>query len=100
MEVIAAQRVAWQPEGSAPKIAVLIGLIALTLGIHYGWLVEPFFGHVHWVHAIHGRLLLYPDRRCCGMVRASHRCSCRSRYLAPGSSLHRVGGGRNPRPSR
>lgn len=42
------------------KIAVLGGVIALTLGIHYGWLIDPIFGHVHWIHAIHGRFCYIP----------------------------------------
>jgi two-component system sensor histidine kinase HydH len=54
------RRVTWQPEASATKAAILVGLIALTLGIHYGWLIEPFFGHAHWVHAIHGRFCYIP----------------------------------------
>jgi two-component system sensor histidine kinase HydH len=50
----------WRPEAKASKVAVLVGVTAVTLGIHYGWLVEPFFGHVHWIHAIHGRLCYIP----------------------------------------
>lgn len=50
----------WKPEASASKIAVIAAVTAVTLGIHYGWLVEPFFGHVHWIHAIHGRLCYIP----------------------------------------
>ena len=39
----------------------LIGVVtAVTLGIHYGWLIEPIFGHVHWLHAIHGRFCYVP----------------------------------------
>ncbi len=43
-----------------PKIFIISGVIALTLGIHYGWLVEPIFGHVHWIHAVHGRFCYIP----------------------------------------
>jgi signal transduction histidine kinase len=50
----------WQPEHKTTKIGILSGTIAVTLGIHYGWLVEPIFGHVHWVHAIHGRFCYIP----------------------------------------
>jgi signal transduction histidine kinase len=39
---------------------VLAGATAVTLSIHYGWLVEPIFGHVHWVHAVHGRFCYIP----------------------------------------
>ncbi|UCG51065.1 MAG: hypothetical protein JSW58_12800 [Candidatus Latescibacterota bacterium] len=42
------------------KIAVIAGVSVLTLAVHYGWLLEPIFGHVHWVHAIHGRLCYIP----------------------------------------
>lgn len=42
------------------KIAILGGLITITLGIHYGWIIEPIFGHVHWIHAIHGRFCYIP----------------------------------------
>lgn len=47
-------------ESSAFKILVLAGVTVLTLGIHYGWLIEPVFGHVHWIHAIHGRFCYIP----------------------------------------
>jgi two-component system sensor histidine kinase HydH len=50
----------WRPEARASKITILAGVTAVTLGIHYGWLVEPLFGHVHWIHAIHGRLCYIP----------------------------------------
>lgn len=42
------------------KISILVALSGLTLGIHYGWVVEPIFGHQHWVHAIHGRFCYIP----------------------------------------
>lgn len=47
-------------ESSKSKVAVIVGATALTLGIHYGWLVEPLFGHVHWIHAVHGRFCYIP----------------------------------------
>jgi signal transduction histidine kinase len=50
----------WQPERKTTKIGILSGIIALTLGIHYGWLIEPIFGQLHWVHAIHGRFCYIP----------------------------------------
>ncbi len=50
----------WQPEHKTTKVGILSGIVALTLGIHYGWLIEPIFGHVHWVHAIHGRFCYIP----------------------------------------
>ena len=50
----------WQPEKKSTKLAVLAGMISITLGIHYGWLIEPFFGHVHWLHVIHGRFCYLP----------------------------------------
>ncbi len=42
------------------KIMIISGLAAITLGIHYGWLIEPIFGHVHWIHVIHGRFCYIP----------------------------------------
>jgi signal transduction histidine kinase len=42
------------------KIAVISGVAAVTLGIHYGWLIEPIFGHVHWIHVVHGRFCYIP----------------------------------------
>ncbi len=50
----------WKPRANASKIAILSGVVAVTLGVHYGWLVEPFFGQVHWLHAIHGRFCYIP----------------------------------------
>lgn len=50
----------WKPERNTTKLSVLTGVIALTVGIHYGWLIEPFFGHVHWIHAAHGRFCYVP----------------------------------------
>lgn len=50
----------WQPEYKMTKLGVLGAVIAVTLGIHYGILIEPIFGHVHWVHAIHGRFCYIP----------------------------------------
>ncbi len=42
------------------KTAILGGLITLTLGIHYGLILEPIFGQAHWIHAIHGRFCYIP----------------------------------------
>ncbi len=42
------------------KISIIIGLMAITIGIHYGWLLEPIFGESHWIHAIHGRFCYIP----------------------------------------
>lgn len=42
------------------KISILTGIAALTLAIHYGWVVEPIFGHVHWFHSLHGRFCYIP----------------------------------------
>ncbi len=50
----------WKPEKNTTKIYILAGVISLTLGIHYGWLIEPIFGHIHWIHAIHGRFCYIP----------------------------------------
>lgn len=50
----------WAPEGKQAKIWILGALTALTLATHYGWVVEPLFGHVHWFHALHGRFCYIP----------------------------------------
>lgn len=42
------------------KISFLVGVVALTVGIHYGWVLEPLFGQSHWIHAIHGRFCYIP----------------------------------------
>lgn len=42
------------------RISIITGSILLTLGVHYGWLLEPIFGQSHWIHAIHGRLCYIP----------------------------------------
>jgi len=42
------------------KILILIASAAITLAIHYGWILQPIFGHASWVHAIHGRLCYIP----------------------------------------
>ena len=42
------------------KISIIAGLIALTVAIHYGWILEPIFGESHWIHAIHGRFCYIP----------------------------------------
>ncbi len=42
------------------RVIVIAVVTAFTLGIHYGWLVEPIFGHVHWLHAVHGRFCYIP----------------------------------------
>jgi two-component system sensor histidine kinase HydH len=52
--------VVWAPEGKRYKVLILGGLTALTLAVHYGWVLEPIFGHVHWFHAIHGRFCYIP----------------------------------------
>jgi two-component system sensor histidine kinase HydH len=49
-----------KPKATRTKIAILSIVSALTLGIHYGWLVQPLFGHVHWLHAVHGRFCYIP----------------------------------------
>lgn len=50
----------WEPEKQATKYYILGGVIAFTLALHYGWIVEPIFGHIHWIHAIHGRFCYIP----------------------------------------
>ncbi len=47
-------------EKEAYKFGALGFIVALTVGIHYGWLLEPIFGSSHWIHAIHGRFCYIP----------------------------------------
>ncbi len=42
------------------KIISLASLIALTVAIHYGWVLEPIFGDAHWIHAVHSRFCYIP----------------------------------------
>jgi len=42
------------------KIAILISSTAFTLAVHYGWVLQPLFGHSNLIHAIHGRLCYIP----------------------------------------
>jgi len=42
------------------KIAVLGGVTALTVAIHYGWVLPHIFGHTAWVHAVHSRFCYLP----------------------------------------
>ncbi len=42
------------------KMLSIAGVIGLTVGIHYGWILEPIFGQSHWIHAIHGRFCYIP----------------------------------------
>ncbi|HUV31380.1 MAG TPA: ATP-binding protein [Acidobacteriota bacterium] len=42
------------------KLSVVAASVALTLAIHYGWILEHVFGHSGWVHALHGRFCYIP----------------------------------------
>lgn len=42
------------------KISILAASVALTIAIHYGWILEPIFGHSSLCHAIHSRLCYIP----------------------------------------
>lgn len=42
------------------KIAILVGLMTLTVAIHYGWVLEHLLGHREWVHALHSRFCYLP----------------------------------------
>jgi signal transduction histidine kinase len=50
----------WEPEKQATKFYILGGVVTFTLALHYGWIVEPIFGHIHWIHATHGRFCYIP----------------------------------------
>ena len=42
------------------NIVIIAVTTVITIGIHYGWIIEPIFGHVPWLHAIHGRFCYVP----------------------------------------
>jgi len=42
------------------RVAVIVAATIITLAIHYGWPIEALFGHVHWLHAVHGRFCYIP----------------------------------------
>lgn len=50
----------WEPERQTTKFFILGSTIAFTLAMHYGLVVEPIFGHIHWIHAVHGRFCYVP----------------------------------------
>jgi len=50
----------WTPKKNRNKIITLASITALTVAIHYGFVFQPVFGHVHWIHALHGRFCYIP----------------------------------------
>ena len=42
------------------KLLILSATIALTVAIHYGWVLPYLFGHSAWVHAVHSRFCYVP----------------------------------------
>ncbi len=42
------------------KLIVLSAVVALTVSIHYGWVLHHLFGHHDWVHALHTRFCYIP----------------------------------------
>jgi len=50
----------WTPRENRNKIITLAAITGLTVAIHYGLVFEPLFGHVHWIHALHGRFCYIP----------------------------------------
>ena len=50
----------WTPKESLNKIIRLAAITALTVAIHYGFVFQPLFGHVHWLHVLHGRFCYIP----------------------------------------
>ncbi len=42
------------------KLIILAGSIALTVAIHYGFVLPYLFGHSSWVHAVHSRFCYIP----------------------------------------
>lgn len=50
----------WMPKEDRSKIIALAAIMAFTVAIHYGLVFEPLFGHVHWIHSLHGRFCYIP----------------------------------------
>jgi two-component system sensor histidine kinase HydH len=49
------------PESYKARLLIVAVVTALTVAIHYhNWTTDPLFAHMHWVHAIHGRLCYIP----------------------------------------
>jgi two-component system sensor histidine kinase HydH len=42
------------------KLFIIAAITSVTIGIHYGWLTEWLFGHVHWLHTLHSRFCYIP----------------------------------------
>jgi signal transduction histidine kinase len=42
------------------KVLIIGAIVALTVAIHYGLILEPIFGQAHWIHAVHGRFCYIP----------------------------------------
>jgi two-component system sensor histidine kinase HydH len=42
------------------KILAVGAVVTLTVAIHYGWVIQPIFGHQDWVHALHRRFCYIP----------------------------------------
>lgn len=50
----------WTPKEDRNKYITLATITAITIAIHYGLVFQPLFGHVHWIHALHGRFCYIP----------------------------------------
>ncbi len=50
----------WTPKENLNKIGFLALITTLTVAIHYGFIFDPLFGHIHWLHALHGRFCYIP----------------------------------------
>ena len=42
------------------KLLIIASSITVTIGFHYGLIWESLFGHIHWLHALHGRFCYIP----------------------------------------
>jgi signal transduction histidine kinase len=42
------------------KLFIIAAITSVTIAIHYGWLTDRLFGHVHWLHALHSRFCYIP----------------------------------------
>ncbi len=42
------------------KIVIVADITALSIAIYYGWLIAPFYRHIEWLYALHGRFCYLP----------------------------------------
>ncbi len=42
------------------KVLIIVAIMAFTVAIHYGLILNQIFGPSHWIHALHGRFCYIP----------------------------------------